>query len=223
MYSSASESLSRYRNRRTAPLGMVKVDFWSFHAPPRGVKRTLARAIMSSSCLRRRRTMIPFAWAPHRAQCWTPFPRRESVLPPPRAPPKKISAVGHSRKSVWGPGCGRQMISVFIASTTSSRTCTRAARRGVSSPEMDWSHREVEAVPLARGIEAGRKLELERVPDPEEGRLRLIEVRRRRHHPQARIGGRSYRPAEEGIPHPLQNVLAGCGLELGGHYCGSGK
>src|SRR5262245_95720 len=55
-----------------------------------------------------RRTMIAFNCWPYRRSVTAHFPRTPSVLPPPRAPPKKTSGSGQSTSAFCGPCCGLQ-------------------------------------------------------------------------------------------------------------------
>src|SRR5262245_15538414 len=57
------------------------------------------RSIVSISSVRVRRSIKPIACSPYRSACLTHSPSMPSVLPPPRAPPKNTSKMGHSSKA----------------------------------------------------------------------------------------------------------------------------
>src|SRR5215831_11856182 len=58
------------------------------------------RSIVSISSVRVRRSIKPIACSPYRPACLTHSPSMPSVLPPPRAPPKNTSKMGH-----WTNAC----------------------------------------------------------------------------------------------------------------------
>src|SRR5215204_1325212 len=59
---------------------------------------------------RSRRIIKPTAFFPCRAAWEAHSPSIPSVLPPPRAPPKKTSNTGHASSAVWGPFWGSHPI-----------------------------------------------------------------------------------------------------------------
>src|SRR6476620_9634225 len=97
--------------------------------------------MVSTSSARERRTIRPMASLPYLLACAPNSPSTPSVLPPPRAPPKKISNTWHFSSRTWARlPRGDQAILTGRSSAMAPRSIIAAYRARARSPPLPTSH-----------------------------------------------------------------------------------